>query len=175
MRTFHLRKNTLCLAADPPEGLQYYGPVTLEDEMERTIDFFLQRPLFRRLLAVYSHISYSQGHVLLKAHGVNHSKNWQFKDRTRTYNMQHWINRVDGTALAIFLFSCNPHHYQVSSQHSLVFHMDSSFTVLDLVRRRKPVRLYVPNVGYVDQDRRLLHQTIADLEVCIETPIRRFA
>ncbi|MBI1972536.1 hypothetical protein HYS50_00865 [Candidatus Woesearchaeota archaeon] len=158
----HISMNASVSSLPPPVT---FLPTYCSTEIYRLTRPFLRRSLFRRLLKAYDQVIGLEGYTVLSAHGGNlHQGEWWFKDGDRYYIMQHWIDKVDGSALALFLSACNRAHAMISATKSLVFHTDGQFSLPELQQGRVPIRLYVPGEGYVEQDRRKLKLFIQNLE-----------
>ncbi|GEM_PF-3398876 len=185
MRIFHSDKHTLYESCDfsgdaflfhsvrsssasPLPDTVAFPALYCDTEVYRLTRYFLRRTSFRRLLKAYEHSVQQDRYIVLKAHGRSTRRGeWSFRDGRRYYDMQHWINKMDGTALALFLYACNRANASISATKSLVFHADRKFTLSDLHRGRVNVRVFVPGEGYAEQDRKRLRSLLQDLSHCV--------
>ena len=152
------------------EGVKYYESKEFFDaecpteqcHVENTIFDFTKRHGFRRIIDVYKRTSGLEGYVLLHAHGSRKSQAWSFADGKRRHNMQDFIDRHDGDALAVLLQCCNPHKEEISSEKSLVIHAKHNFTWLDLMRGGH-LRMFIPGIGYLEDRKYALTEAIEKL------------
>lgn len=122
---------------------------------------FSRRKILPRVIRAHS---ISQGlslkPILLIAHGTVRNGRWYFSDsRKRVSLIQRWIDKHDGKTGALLLFSCNPSNLEVRSRFSLVVHLNRVASLLDLFRGGC-VRLYHPQLGYIEDNYYRLHSII---------------
>lgn len=83
--------------------------------------------------------------------------------------VQRFVDSLDGKANAILLSFCNPENADVFSRSSLVVHPHSGINRIKLLYgKRYSMRMHVPGVGYVEENRYLLRKTI-DALTCRES------
>ncbi len=62
-----------------------------------------------------------EGYIHLEAHGeYDDTGNWCFSDQGKRYNLQEWVNSLDGQTSAIFLSICNEMRHSLSSTRSVL-------------------------------------------------------
>jgi hypothetical protein len=151
MRIYPFGANCFFESCDFHEGRQSYEwPYQHHFAITRCIT---RRKLFRELIDLNGSVCKTDGIALLKAHG-GMDKYWYFADGQRKYNVQNWINLLDGKFAAILLYMCNPNNSEISSQHSIIVHSKDCLNVKDLVHGGH-FRLYFPNEGYFDESKKL--------------------
>lgn len=134
----------------------------LEGHSDAIIRFFTRRKMFYNLLGLYGHKHDLEGYILLNAHGgVRHSR-WVFLDGKEVYNVQDWIDQIDGSALAILLDLCNPQNHHVHSKKSVIMHPTSNVNLQDIIKGGC-MRIYIPGEGYLEDNYYKLKKTIDKL------------
>lgn len=148
-----------------PVSNYYLNQKDAEYQFRQISYSFLRRPLFRALLTAYGRRRTLKGYIALYAHGDDWGNQWVYRDDGSLYRVQGWIDEHDG-ALALFVFCCNKANANINARQSAVFHFSQDINFTDAIRGRVNVRLYLPGIGYVEQNRRLIHHTIAQLKKC---------
>ncbi len=133
-----------------------------------TIHYFLSRRLVRELAEAHSRKNRLEGIMLLRGHGVRESDHYRYWDSWELKSsrlVQEWIDENDGSANLLIISACNPGNYSLSSGKSIVVHPDRNISYLDLLKRdrNKCIRIFVPGIGYVENNYRLLKRTITSL------------
>jgi len=88
-----------------------------------------------------------EGYILLDAHGTLNERKWMFEDGKRKLIVQNWINKLDGKALALLLYCCNPHYHGITAKKSAVIHATMDVDRSHLARGRG-FDVYIPGKGY---------------------------
>ena len=130
-----------------PEDLEHYAITTMS--------LFMRRRLFREAIEANASVHCLEGCILLEAHGNAPNGEWFFRDGKRRYNMQNWIDNLDGSAAALLLNSCNRKDVEVQSKKSVVIHSRKETSNLELWRGKSTLRIYVPGEGYLDSQHSL--------------------
>ncbi len=138
-----------------PSKEDFPEPGELEESLNWIIKAFTRRKLFREILKLYSKKNNLHGYALLQAHSGRKKGKWWFSDRKRDYILQNWINKVDGTTLAILLYCCNEHNLEVKSEQSIIIHSTSKLNAKKFIQNRARMRIYMPREGYLDTHYRL--------------------
>lgn len=146
----------------------------LEEDFEKTVNLVVSRFLRRRLFreAVYAHKNSSEmdGFAVLSAHGQNFSRRkndgvgWVYTDRvngkSKAYPIQDWVDELDGKKHTLILACCNPFNRDLRSEESILVHVAEKVSFFSLLGKRNKIRMYVPEVGYVEDDYRRLRSVI---------------
>ena len=142
MRKIKGRNNKLFVASDvKEEEWTLYEPSEI-------IRNFIKVGKFSQTLLRHRKSTGLDNYVILNAHGSFSESGWFFEDGRRNLSVQNFINKYDGTCLAILLYVCNCNNAEIYSRRSAVIHSSKNFSELDLIRRRAGLRIYVPGRGY---------------------------
>jgi len=161
MRTYEFGKNQFYESAQHHHD--WYPREGLERHVSAVIGDFIKRRLFRELLELYGNQNDLEGYILLNAHGVRKSKKWMFADGKKRHSVQKWIDKRDGSCLAMLLCCCNPRNYEIHSEKSVVIHPKDAIGIVKLVRGGH-LRMYVPGEGYLEDNHYRLRKAIEKLE-----------
>ncbi len=123
----------------------------MKKEVNLTIKHFTKRSSFRKILEVWGQVNELEGYVLLHAHGTAKNGKWVFTDGGRGYDIQKWIDQMDGKALAILLQCCNPENCEIHSERSIIIHPKDRMNYIGLIRGGH-LRIYVPGEGYLESN-----------------------
>jgi hypothetical protein len=126
---------------------------------------FTKRRLVRELIDAWEMATGLSGRVILEAHGNQIGGQWIYDGGDNIFrSVQGWIDEWDGKVAALMILTCNPNKTEISAQHSLVLHqrrLVDSFPAEVLTQGL--MRVYVPRMGYIERDYRMLRRTIDSL------------
>ena len=146
----------------------------LEWEAQSTFRLFTRRKLFRELMMAHSIANNLRGYALVHAHGGDTDGIWTTHDESKRYAVQEIIDKFDGNVSTILLKCCNPGGLEITSKKSIIIHPNSALSSLDLMLRRKKLRLYYPGRGYLENNYRALRRTIDELMLPAEQQVRAY-
>ena len=90
--------------------------------------------------------------AILDAHGYDKNENWYYWNDQEYVPVQQWVNTNDGDYGILFLHVCNPGHYCIYSDKSLVVTPRTDLSLYRQLENKKiKVELYVPRRGFIDQ------------------------
>lgn len=129
------------------------------------LECFFRRPLFKRIGELNCAKLNTKKIIVLKVHGTTKqgSRQYLYHDGENKLLVQDWINEHDGKASALVVMACNPHNYNVTSVKSLVLHPDRNVNLCDIIRGGV-VRMFVPEIGYMEYNYYRLHKAIRELQ-----------
>lgn len=128
---------------------EYIGIDFLEKHAKVIRKSFTKKKTFRRLLEAYGQSNELEGYIVLESHGAAKDGEWYFIDGKMHYNVQNWIDKMDGKVLALVLCCCNPENKEVRSHKSIVIHLNDSVNIIGACKG-KNTKIYVPGKGYLD-------------------------
>lgn len=128
-------------------------------DVEHFLNFALRRKYHKEIVDAYSNASGMSGYALLYAHGGHTEGSWICSEKIGRkkrplWKIQDWIDGLDGSYLCLIVACCNPRNDRISSKKSIVFHLDSSFNLLSLIRRKSNFKMYFPGEGYLTDSRK---------------------
>lgn len=129
---------------------------------------FNKRKLFVELFEAWGHTHNLDGHKILEAHGDFENRQWNYyEDGKKLGRVQDWVDKNDGSAVALMVSSCNPKGSVLSSEHSLVLHTSELADSLpEMMFRQGLIRVFVPGKGYMERDYKGLRKLISELMPC---------
>jgi hypothetical protein len=137
-----------------------------DQHIDAIIYDFTKKNTYRSLLDTYGKANDLEGYIILKAHGIRYEDScppeWLFKDGDTKIAMQGWIDQLDGSALAILLYSCNTGGYELASRKSILIHPLDPVSVKEVVRGGH-MRIFVPGEGYLENDYPQIRQVLKRL------------
>ncbi len=134
---------------------------TIEVEGRKILNQFLRRPAYRQLVHKNSFRLINEKFVLLRAHGKILNGEYIFHDGNRVRWVQDWINEHDGKANTLVVMACSHPLVSITSRRSLVMHPFGTISSLKLSQRER-VRMFVPGIGYVEDNRSLLRKALRE-------------
>lgn len=167
MRLFDVGKNRLHISS---VAFEEEGELSVDDEVggyfgspekyaDDVIKWFTRRRLYRELLYMYGRSSGLQDYAILDAHGESDGRGWIFLDRKASYPVQGWVDKMDGSSLALLLYCCNHGRSTVFSEKSVILHSSGDIRFKEKKRggysKVGKTRIYVPGDGYLDGYRSL--------------------
>ena len=93
-----------------------------EKEHKEAIEELYKKPDFQKVAEyskLYGKLKGLEKDAILEAHGISEGK-WKYLDRRKAYNVQKWINSVDGKYSGIILDVCNPNADKARTKKSLL-------------------------------------------------------
>jgi hypothetical protein len=137
----------------------------IEREVKKQTERFLKRKTFRQLCRLNADRLVNERVKVLKVHGVSNPEGrFLFHDGKKLRSVQRWIDENDGRASVLVIMGCNPHGRTIVSKQSIVLHPKGKISECALQTNHSLIRMYVPNIGYVENDRCLLRQAFRELE-----------
>lgn len=97
------------------------------------ISYFTKAPKFKELIRPVARSTNLKGFKILHAHGSTHEGKWVFREGELDYPVQEWVNRFDGSALALIIACCNPDNLEVRANHSLIVQPKEIFCLVDVL------------------------------------------
>jgi hypothetical protein len=151
------------------KGIERIVELNEEDPEDRSLALnlvlgFTRRQRFRRAIkANGKRWNLEKDAVLIshgKAAGRKKAKVWKYYDKTRSKreSVQDWIDSVDGKYRVLFLHVCNGGDLEIKSERSIVIHARRNFSLGDLLHNTVRMRIYVPEMGYVENNYRELRK-----------------
>ncbi len=129
---------------------------------------FVQRRLVRELVEAFGEHRRLKGTRFLAAHGKKRRKTYRYvpdQNAGKSSSVQKWIDEHDGRHAVLVIGACNNRNHVIRSKHSIVVHPDQPWSLMTFVRKRSSfVRVFVPDVGYVEHDCRLMRKIIERLK-----------
>ncbi len=128
----------------------------LYSEMEKEIacwtivkHFIEDNPKYNEIVKNYSKEKNLEKIAILSAHGENIKDSWYYFNEDSGSPIQKWINKMDGKYNALILDVCNPGYNEILSEKSIVLHPEGEISNITLARGEVPIRLFLPNSGYI--------------------------
>lgn len=121
---------------------------------------FTKRKTFSSLLDAYHRFTGLSGLAVLEAHGGQENGRWQYRDGNLERSIQSWIDSIDGACLGVLVFACNPQDAEISATKSIVIHPRHSLTRIQLHQWKKPLRIFVPEAGYLEGNYGAIKRTV---------------
>ena len=127
---------------------------------------FNKRKLFTELFEVWGEKFNLHGYKILETHGDFYNEQWVFCENHKSLGtVQDWVNRYDGTSIALMVTSCNPCGSELHSSRSLVLHASRLVGALPaMIYTQGLIRLFVPGKGYMEKDYKGLRRLINKLQ-----------
>ncbi|MBI4058278.1 hypothetical protein HY408_00755 [Candidatus Gottesmanbacteria bacterium] len=132
---------------------------------EFLVYMFTKRKLFREMLDVWQSAIGVTGYAILAAHGDFDGQWVYYENDFRMGTVQEWVDKMDGSVAALMVTCCNPEECEIVSRKSLVLHpgrLARSFP--EMVHTPGLIRLFVPPIGYVENDYKRLRRIINQLK-----------
>lgn len=136
----------------------FFGCKETEKQRDRRflhwlIHYFLFRRLVREAVMRHSKRTGLKRMAFLLAHGKANASEFLYSDGGELKRVQDWIDTHDGKFNLLIICACNTGNYTIHSRHSIVIHLNRSMSQLEIMRlhSRYNTRVYVPQVGYVEQ------------------------
>jgi hypothetical protein len=107
-------------------------------------------PKMKKLIDLNAKRNNLSGKAVLQAHGDSEDNGWYFRNGSRRFLVQNWINKMDGKYSLIVLICCNPSAEEICSRKSSVLVPDEIFSHIMHLEGQVNMELYVPEVGYAD-------------------------
>jgi hypothetical protein len=127
---------------------------------------FTKRKLFTELFEVWGKKFSLNGYKILEAHGDFYNREWVICENQRSLGtVQDWVNKHDGTSIALMVTSCNPCKSELFSERSLVLHQSRLVHGLpSMIYTQGLIRVFVPGNGYMENDYKGLRKLINRLK-----------
>ena len=125
-----------------------------QDHMDEILEsFFSGRGDYRRFIDLCGQVNGLERFALLEAHGDTNG-DWVYYDGEKEYEVQRWINSVDGNYSALLICVCNPGTHTPKSKKSVLMIPDSDIDFIAgggaITGRNVCFDLYVPKKGLLD-------------------------
>src|SRR3989338_7550067 len=150
MKIPRFRNVTFCLLDVEEASLRAF-----KQHLHWTIHYFTRRKLIQALIKTHAKKTGLRGTIFMRAHG-------------KAKCVQDWVDTHDGKFNLLIVGSCNEQNYSIRSEKSIVIHPNCSLSIKTMMFRRGGYsRVYVPVVGYVEHNPRLIKRvTKVFLSLC---------
>ncbi len=115
-----------------------------------SINFLERDSKYKKLVDLYSKKHNLSRKAILSAHGDSIISKWYYYDGTSGFQVQDWINQMDGKYAILILHCCNPGSHEIYSKKSAVLASNFIYSELRQNIGDGKVELYIPKIGYID-------------------------
>ena len=163
MKIPRFRNVTFCLLDEEEASLRAF-----KQHLHWTIHYFTRRKLIQALIKTHAKKTGLRGTIFMRAHGRATAPEYQYVDHGKVKCVQDWVDTHDGKFNLLIVGSCNEQNYSIRSEKSIVIHPNCSLSLKTMMLRRGGYsRVYVPVVGYVEHNPRLIKRvTKVFLSLC---------
>jgi len=113
-------------------------------------NFLKREPKYKKLVDLYSKKHNLSRKAILSAHGDSIISKWYYYDGTSGFQVQDWINQMDGKYATLILHCCNPGSHEIYSKKSVVLASNFIYSELRQDMGDGKIELYIPKIGYID-------------------------